>query len=101
MIVWHGPARLPSWRPAAAGRTSLAQRASRRHKLVSVRCLMIGHDDQLAREPYRLFLRCAECGRCTRGWTIGTTPPRVTAPVVSRAASRAARPRRAGAPPVG
>jgi hypothetical protein len=56
---------------------------------------MIGHDDQLAREPYRLFLRCAECGRCTRGWVIGANPPRVTAPIVSRAASRAARSSRA------
>ncbi len=49
--------------------------------MVSVRCLMIGHDDFLAREPYRLFLRCAECGRVTRGWMIGTSPPRVTAPL--------------------
>lgn len=42
-------------------------------------CLLVGHDDQLAREPRRLFLRCGACGRCTRGWAIGTNPPRVTA----------------------
>lgn len=59
------------------------------------RCGLVGHDDQLAREPRRLFLRCGACGRCTRGWTIGANPPRVTAgrlrsssPPVARAEAR-------------
>jgi hypothetical protein len=38
---------------------------------VRLRCLIVGHDDYLAREPHRLFLRCGECERSTRGWTIG------------------------------
>jgi hypothetical protein len=68
----------------------MARGTSRRHTLMSMRCLMMGHVDFLAREQYRLFLRCAECGRVTRGWMIGTSPPRVTAPVASRSVSRAA-----------
>jgi hypothetical protein len=39
-----------------------------------LRCLLFGHDDTLAREPRRLFLRCDLCGRQTRGWTIGPPP---------------------------
>lgn len=93
MAVWRVPARLLSCRPAAAARTRVARRASGHRTLVSARCLMIGHDDLLAREPHRLFLRCAECGRCTRGWVIGMSPPRVTASVVSRVASPTSRPR--------
>jgi hypothetical protein len=37
-------------------------------------CVCLGHDDTLAREPKRLFLRCDTCGRETRGWTIGPPP---------------------------
>lgn len=57
------------------------------------RCLLVGHDDQLAREPLRLFLRCAECGRCTRGWTIDGTPPLVTAGIAGRTHGRQPRAR--------
>lgn len=39
-----------------------------------VRCFVFGHDDTLAREPNRLFLRCGTCGRHTCGWTIGQPP---------------------------
>jgi len=39
-----------------------------------LRCLFLGHDDMLAREPTRLFLRCDACGRQTLGWTIGRSP---------------------------
>jgi hypothetical protein len=46
---------------------------------VRVHCLLFGHDDGFAREPNRLFLRCGECGRSTRGWTIATSAPRVAA----------------------
>lgn len=38
------------------------------------RCLLLGHDDTLAREPKHLFLRCDRCGRQTRGLTIGPPP---------------------------
>ena len=57
-----------------------------------LRCLLGGHSDYLAREPRRLFLRCGECGRCTRGWVIGLNPPRVTAPIARLTDSRAAPP---------
>ena len=46
---------------------------------VRVHCLLFGHDDGFAREPNRLFLRCGECGRSTRGWAIATSAPRVAA----------------------
>lgn len=41
-----------------------------------VRCLVVGHDDRLTREVGRLALQCDECGRRTRGWTIGPAGPR-------------------------
>jgi hypothetical protein len=50
-------------------------------RIFRLRCLLGGHSDYLAREPRRLFLRCGECGRCTRGWVIGLDLPRVTAPM--------------------
>lgn len=91
MAAWHAlPARVPFWQRSTAARKTIVRRASRPIKLVSVRCLIIGHDDHLARELHRLFLRCAECGRCTRGWAIGTNPPRITAPVAPRPALRLA-----------
>ena len=61
-------------------------------------CRMIGHDDLLACEPHRLFLRCAECRRCTRSWVISMRPQLVTASVVSRVASPTSRPHLAGVP---
>jgi hypothetical protein len=51
---------------------------------VRMRCLLVGHDDGFAREPNRLFLRCAECGRCTRGWTIETRVPCIAARITDR-----------------
>lgn len=41
----------------------------------SLRCLLGGHDDLIAHEPGRLFLRCAHCGRETRGWEVAVRPP--------------------------
>jgi hypothetical protein len=38
-------------------------------------CLLIGHDDYLCRATGRLYLRCERCGRETRGWVVGKTPP--------------------------
>ena len=42
---------------------------------VRTHCLLAGHDDGFAREPNRLFLRCATCGRRTNGWAIATSAP--------------------------
>lgn len=44
--------------------------------MLSLRCLLAGHDDLIAREPGRLFLRCFTCGRETPGWTLGPPAPR-------------------------
>ena len=56
----------------------------RRALHVRLRCLLLGHEDTFAREPRRLKLRCAACGRETVGWAIGTgTTPVIT----SRSAS--------------
>jgi hypothetical protein len=33
-------------------------------------CVLVGHDDVVARAPERLWLRCAECGRETPGWRL-------------------------------
>jgi hypothetical protein len=63
-------------------------------RVFRLRCQLGGHADYLAREPHRLFLRCGECGRCTRGWVIGLDPPRVTAPIARLTDSRAAPPGR-------
>lgn len=52
---------------------------------IRARCLLVGHDDYLSREPHRLFLRCGECGRRTPGWPIGMNPPRITAAARPRA----------------
>jgi hypothetical protein len=40
--------------------------------LVSMRCLMLGHDDRLVRSPERLRLRCDHCRRETPGWALTT-----------------------------
>ena len=37
----------------------------------SLRCLLMGHDDRLARSPARLWLLCDHCGRETTGWQLG------------------------------
>jgi hypothetical protein len=39
------------------------------HKL-SLRCLMLGHDDRIRRSSGHVYLECAECGRETRGWNL-------------------------------
>jgi hypothetical protein len=44
-----------------------------------LRCLILGHEDTFARQPRRLMLRCATCGRETVGWAIGPGVP-VVAP---------------------
>jgi len=97
MSAWRGLAELPDGpaRRAWAREAASSLRAVRfavsalRHftlgrAVTRMRCLVIGHDDGLAREPKRLYLRCAECGRSTRGWAIATTSPRLTAPVTVR-----------------
>lgn len=38
---------------------------------VSIRCLLLGHDDLIRRESDRMYLECCDCGRATRGWTLG------------------------------
>jgi hypothetical protein len=63
-------------------------------RVCRLRCLLGGHSDYLAREPHRLFLRCGEWGRCTRGWVIGLDLPRVNAPIARLSDSRAAPPGR-------
>lgn len=37
---------------------------------ISLRCVIWGHDDHVRRAPGRLYLKCAECGRTTRGWDL-------------------------------
>lgn len=61
----------------------------------TLRCLLLGHDDMIAREPKRLFLRCDLCGRQTRGWTIGP-PPGTAERVVSSRHVTSRRPHRLG-----
>jgi hypothetical protein len=39
-------------------------------------CGLTRHDDFVAHEPGRLFLRCSRCGRETSGWRIGAEPAR-------------------------
>jgi hypothetical protein len=39
------------------------------------RCLLLGHEDAFVRQPRRLQLRCAVCGRETVGWVIGPGAP--------------------------
>jgi len=41
-----------------------------------LQCLVHGHQDLWNREPRRVFLRCAECGRETPGWTLDLPAPR-------------------------
>ncbi len=89
LATWHVlAARVPFWPAPPTVRTSTVRPSSMPHTWFSVRCLIFGHDDQLGREQHRLFLRCADCGRCTSGWVIGTNAPRMTAPVARRVAPR-------------
>ena len=37
---------------------------------LSLRCLLIGHDDRVARSSARLWLQCDHCGRETAGWQL-------------------------------
>ena len=37
---------------------------------LSLRCLLIGHDDRIARSSARLWLQCDHCGRETAGWQL-------------------------------
>ena len=38
--------------------------------MVSVGCLLVGHDDMLIREAGWMWLRCQRCGRDTPGWPV-------------------------------
>ena len=38
---------------------------------LSLKCFFLGHEDRIHRTSDRLYLECFECGRETRGWTIG------------------------------
>ena len=59
--------------------------AARRGLRFRLRCLIMGHEDAFARQPHRLMLRCAACGRETVGWAIGPGAP--TAAVATRHAT--------------
>ena len=45
-------------------------RKVRRRRFVSIHCVLLGHDDMMAREPQKLCLRCNHCGRETSGWAL-------------------------------
>lgn len=51
-----------------------------------MRCLLLGHDDRVGREPDRLILRCDACGRRTRGWAIATGASRAGVRILGRGA---------------
>ena len=53
---------------------------------LSLRCLVIGHDDRIARSPVRLWLQCDHCGRETAGWQLA----RETWPAVDNSRSDSA-----------
>lgn len=38
--------------------------------LRQLRCAFSGHWDLTEREPKRLFIRCVDCGRQTKGWNL-------------------------------
>ena len=48
--------------------------------MFSVGCLLLGHDDMVARAAGRMWLRCQHCGRDTPGWTVGPGPNPVHQP---------------------
>jgi hypothetical protein len=37
---------------------------------LSMRCLLLGHEDMVVRSPERLRLRCEHCRRETPGWAL-------------------------------
>lgn len=59
--------------------------------MISIECLLIGHDDRLAHACNRLFLHCARCGRETAGWVIDGRASRSRETVENHAARRHAR----------
>lgn len=42
---------------------------------LSLKCLLLGHEDWVRRAPGRIYLECFDCGRETPGWTTLHTPP--------------------------
>lgn len=79
------PAYVPLTAPGRARRVLAALRdVARRGLRLRLRCLILGHEDSFGREPRRLLLRCAACGRETAGWAIG---PAASAPVVAERVS--------------
>jgi len=55
-------------------------------------CGLTRHDDVVAHEPGRLFLRCGRCGRETPGWRIGPEPAAGTDRWLSLIAQATSRP---------
>jgi hypothetical protein len=47
-----------------------AQQVQGDRMTLSLRCLLIGHDDRIARSSVRLWLKCDHCGRETAGWQL-------------------------------
>jgi hypothetical protein len=45
-------------------------------RLVTIACLIGGHDDFIRRTRSRLYLRCERCGRETAGWAVGPAAAR-------------------------
>ena len=37
---------------------------------LSMRCLLMGHEDVIRRDSGRMYLECFDCGRATCGWTV-------------------------------
>ena len=54
---------------------------------LSLRCLMLGHDDRIQRASGRMFLECAECGRETPGWNLSDRSSRAADRSVAACAS--------------
>jgi hypothetical protein len=55
---------------------------------LSLKCLLLGHEDWIRRTSDRLYLECFECGRETQGWTTGVHHQ------IERAGGRRREPRR-------
>jgi hypothetical protein len=49
---------------------SVSQQVQGDKMTLSLRCLLIGHDDRIARSSARLWLQCDHCGRETAGWQL-------------------------------
>ena len=45
---------------------------------ISFRCLLMGHEDLIARESDRIYLECCDCGRRTVGWQLARTERRLS-----------------------